>query len=88
MAIIIIFVVNIAVMKTITVEVNLKNKAAKALKELIDALASKPDTGVKLVSEIKYNPAFLKKIKESEKQIKEGKYTVLDTKDVWGSLGL
>jgi len=35
-----------------------------------------------------YNPEFVKKIKKAEKQIAEGKYTVLDTNDIWGSLGL
>lgn len=38
------------------------------------------------VSKKKYNPAFLKKIKESEKQIKDGKFTILDNKDLLGSL--
>lgn len=75
-------------MERITLKIDTKNKAAKAIKELINALASKSDTGVKLVSEEKYDLGFLKKIKESEKQIKEGKFTVLDTSDVWGSIGL
>ncbi len=30
-----------------------------------------------------YDPAFVAKIKESEQQVKEGKYTILDTKDLW-----
>lgn len=38
------------------------------------------------VSKKKYNPAFLKKIKESEKQIKDGKFTILDNKNLLGSL--
>lgn len=38
------------------------------------------------VSKKKYNPSFLKKIKESEKQIKDGKFTILDNKDLLGSL--
>ncbi|MCC5918845.1 MAG: hypothetical protein JJU02_16110 [Cryomorphaceae bacterium] len=31
---------------------------------------------------------FEKKIQESEEQVKTGEYKVLDTNDVWGSLGL
>ena len=35
-----------------------------------------------------YNSEFVKKIKESQKQIKKGKFTEVDPDDVWGSLGL
>lgn len=68
-------------------EIDSSNKTARELKKLIDTLASKPNSGVKLIAEQKYKPSFLKK-KESEIQKKKGQYTVLDTKDVFISLEL
>jgi hypothetical protein len=74
-------------MERIVLNVNPKSKAGKMLKDLLDLIADKP--GVKVVEEKSpYNPEFVEKIKRAEKQIEEGDFIVLDTKDVWGSLGL
>ena len=59
-------------MATITLKINERSKAGKAgkaLKDLIDALAGKPQTGVEIVDEKSpYNPEFVKKIKKAEKE--------------------
>lgn len=74
-------------METITLKINTKTKAGKALKAILEVFSKEP--GVKIVEEKSpYDPEFVKMIKKSQKQIKEGNYVVLDTKDVWGSLGL
>lgn len=57
------------------------------LKDLLELIADKP--GIKILEEESpYHPEFVEKIKRAEKQIKEGDFVVLDTKNVWGSLGL
>jgi len=76
-------------MTTLTIKIDEKKKAGKTLLELIDFFNTKEKKAVEVVEEKSlYNAKFVKKIKESEKQIKEGKYTEIDPKDVWGSLGL
>ena len=47
--------------------------------ELKDFFASK---GVSVVKS-PYNPEFVAKIKESEQQIKEGKFSIIKTEDLW-----
>lgn len=70
-------------MATITVKINEKSKARKTLKDLLDIFAAQP--GVEVIEEKSpYNPEFVKKIKRAEKQ----KGIVLDTNDIWGSIGL
>ena len=75
-------------MQKITIKINERSKAGIALKKMLEILETQP--GVQIVEEERspYNPEFVKKIKNSEQQIKEGKYKVVDTKDIWGSLGL
>jgi len=75
-------------MQTITIKINERSKAGIALKKMLEILETQP--GVQIVEEERnpYNSEFVKKIKESEKQIKEGKYKVVNTKDIWGSLEL
>ena len=75
-------------MQTITIKINERSKAGIALKKMLEILETQP--GVQIVEEERspYNPEFVKKIKKSEQKIKEGKYKVVDTKDIWGSLEL
>ncbi len=75
-------------MQIITIKINERSKAGIALKKMLEILETQP--GVQIVEEERspYNPEFVKKIKKSEQQIKEGKYKVVDTKDIWGSLEL
>ncbi len=75
-------------MQTITIKINERSKAGIALKKMLEILETQP--GVQIVEEERspYNPEFVKKIKAAEKQIKEGKSKVLNTEDIWGSLGL
>lgn len=72
-------------MTTITIKINERTKAGKALKNLIEFF-SKEHKGIEIVSDTKceYNPEFVKKIKETENQ----KGIIIDPNDVWGSLGL
>jgi hypothetical protein len=51
---------------------------------MLEILKTQP--GVQIVEEERspYNPEFVKKIKAAEKQ----KGIVIDTNDIWGSLGL
>lgn len=72
-------------MTTITIKINERTKAGKALINLIEFF-SKEHKGIEIVSDTKseYNPEFVKKIKETENQ----KGIIIDPNDVWGSLGL
>ena len=71
-------------METITIKIDKRTKAGKAFKAMLDAVYSK-QTGIEVLEEESpYNPDFVKKIRRAEKQ----KGIVIDTKDVWGSLGL
>jgi hypothetical protein len=74
-------------MATITLKINERSKAGKMVKDLLELIADKP--GVEIIeAKSHYNPEFIKKIKKSEQQIKEGKVKILNTDDIWGSLGL
>jgi RNA binding exosome subunit len=74
-------------MATITIKLNTRSKAGKALQDILDVFSKEP--GVEIIhSDSSYSPDFVHKIKKSEQQIKEGKFKVLNTDDVWGSLGL
>lgn len=72
-------------MTTITIKINERTKAGKALKNLIEFF-SKEHKGIEIVSDKKsgYNAEFVQKIKEADKQ----KGIIIDPNDVWGSLGL
>lgn len=65
------------------VEIDSRSKAAKQLIEYLKTLSF-----AKVEEKTHYDPKFVKKVKESKKQIEQGEYTVIDTDDVWGSLGL
>ena len=75
-------------METITLKYNKKSKAGKAIEAVLKALEELPGVEIIPNEDGHYNSEFVKKIESSEKQIKEGKFKILDTKDVWGSLGL
>lgn len=66
------------------VKIDTRSKAAKNLLDYLKTLS------FVTVEEKKprYTPEFIKKIKESEKQIEKGDYKEIDANDIWGSLGL
>lgn len=69
-------------MATFTIKIDTRNKAAKKFLEFIKSLSFV--TIEEQVEESPYNPEFVKKIKRAQKQ----KGIVVDTNDIWGSLGL
>jgi hypothetical protein len=74
--------------ETITLKINKRSSYGKAVLELIK-VGINEKKGVEIVKEKSpYNPKFVERIRKSEKEIKQGKYKILDTKDIWGSLGL
>ncbi|UUV22362.1 DUF2683 family protein [Paenimyroides aestuarii] len=76
-------------MTTITIKINERTKAGKALKNLIEFF-SKEHKGIEIVSDTKsgYNAEFVQKIKKAEENIKSGKCVEIDPNDVWRSLVL
>lgn len=67
-----------------TISINERTKEGKALLNYLEKLSY-----VKIENNKgTYNPAFVKKVKAAEKNIKEGKFITINPKDVWGSLGL
>jgi hypothetical protein len=79
-----IFVTYQKVMQTITIKINERSKAGIAFQKMLEILETQP--GVEIVNEDRspYNPEFVKKIKAAEKQ----KGIIVNTNDIWGSLGL
>jgi len=75
-------------MTTLTLKINERSKAGKAFLEFAKNFFQDNTSVTVVEEESPYNPEFVKKIKESARQIKEGKYTEINPKDVWGSLGL
>jgi len=72
-------------MTTITIKINERTKAGKALKGLIE-LFSAENKGVEIISDKSlYNPEFVAKIKKSSKD-KNGKEVTAET--LWQDLGL
>ncbi|MDD2982879.1 MAG: hypothetical protein PHQ74_05775 [Crocinitomicaceae bacterium] len=72
-------------MQTITLKINPKNKTAKALKELIDAISSKPNSGIEIIEEDSpYDPEFVKKIKRAEAE--KGGKTMTSAAELWESI--
>ncbi|MBU3658254.1 MAG: hypothetical protein FGM14_00105 [Flavobacteriales bacterium] len=71
-------------MQTFTIKINERSKAGIAFQKMLEILETQP--GIEIVEQDKspYNPKFVKKIKTAEKQ----KGIVIDTNDIWGSLGL
>ncbi|WLD23810.1 hypothetical protein NU10_14065 [Flavobacterium dauae] len=74
-------------MTTITIKINERTKAGKALKNLIEFF-SREHKGIEIVSDTKseYNPEFVEKIKEAENDIKNGKTTRLDSENIWENI--
>lgn len=75
-------------MTTITIKINERTKAGRALKDLIE-LFSKEHKGVEIISDDKktsYNEEFVEKIKKAEEDIKKGKTTRLDPENIWESI--
>ena len=71
-------------METITLKYNKKSKAGKAIEAVLKALEGLPGVEIIENDEGHYSPEFVKKIKRAEKQ--QG--IVVDTADIWESLGL
>ncbi|MCX2679149.1 hypothetical protein OOZ15_04275 [Galbibacter sp. EGI 63066] len=74
-------------MATITIKINERTKAGKAFKAILEYFINERK-GVEVVGKSPYDPKFVAKIRQSEKEIADGKTTVIDTDDIWGSLGL
>ncbi len=75
----------------VTIKIDMRTKPAKAFFKYLKTLpfVEVKEKGLaKPKTKSPYNPEFVKKIRRAEKQVKKGEYTVLDTNDVWGSLGL
>jgi hypothetical protein len=71
-------------MATLTIKINERSKAGKLLRDFLELISDKP--GVEIVEEKSpYDPEFVKMIKKSAASKNR---TVIDTNDVWGSLGL
>ncbi len=68
-------------MTTITLKINEQNKTGKALKEMIDALASKSESGVQIVSP--YDSKFVEMVKKSAQSKNR---TPINAQNVWESL--
>lgn len=75
-------------MATITLKINERSKAGQAVLEFLKQFVALSKEVEVVEEKSPYSPEFVKKIKKAEAEIKEGKYTVLDTNDIWGSLGL
>jgi len=80
----------------VTLRVKENSKQAKAFLELVKTFdfVNFVDTGLNKstptnkVVETSYNPEFVAKILKAKNQIKKGKTIVINTNDIWGSLGL
>ena len=70
-----------------TITLNKRTKAGKTLLELAKLL-SVTNKDIEISEESPYNPEFVEKILEAERNIKDGNYKTIDPNDVWGSLGL
>lgn len=73
-----------------TITVNKKSKAGKLLLELAKMLSEKNANDVLIsekngVGESHYNPEFVAKIEQAEK---EADFVEVNPEDLWGSLGL
>jgi len=81
-------------MTTVTLKINERTKAGKALMAILSETFRKSTDGVEIVEtdskklikeKNSYNPEFVKMVLESAER---GEYKEVDPKDVWGSLGL
>jgi len=74
-------------MTTLTLNINEKTEKGKALLAFLKAFYEEKEV-VQLVEEPKspYNKAFVKKINEARKEIKEGKTIAIETDSIWESI--
>ena len=77
-------------MTTITIKINERSKKGKAFLEFAKTfIGNDKDISFVESEDVKdkspYNPEFVKMILDADKS---GNYTTLDSKDIWGSLGL
>ena len=70
-----------------TITINKRTKVVKTLLELAKLLAI-TNKDIEINEESPYNPEFVEKILEAERNIELGNYKTIDPDDVWGSLGL
>jgi DNA-directed RNA polymerase beta' subunit len=77
-----------------TIKINERTKTGKAFMAMFEAFFKGVD-GIEVVEEKSkttkeeenfYSPEFVAKIKKAEENIKEGKTTRLNPKDIWGSI--
>jgi hypothetical protein len=69
----------------ITIKLDDNNKQALAL---LDYLKTLSFVSIKKENKTKYNPEFVKIIKERTENVEKGNYTTIDPNDLWGSLNL
>jgi hypothetical protein len=71
-------------MATLTLKINERTKAGQIFLAFVNQFVLTHKSVEVIEEKSPYNPEFVKKIKKAQKQ----KGTVIDTSDVWGSLGL
>lgn len=82
-------------MATITYKIDKRTRAGKAFLAMTESFLREVD-GIEIIKNVTeslkkenpYNPEFVAKIKKAEAEIKKGKTTRLNPKDILGSLGL
>jgi len=73
-------------METLTINIpkEVEVKTVKAVLKALGVSVGKKNTTAKRGKKEKpYNPEFVAKIKESERQYAEGRYTIIKTEDLW-----
>ncbi len=67
-----------------TIRINERTKEGKALLQYLENLSC-----VEIETQKNpYNPAFIKKVKAAEKNVQKGETITINSRDIWGSLGL
>ena len=72
-------------MTTLTVKINERTKQGKAFLEFAKNFLQDSKSVTIVEEKSPYDPKFVKMIKDAQKR---GKFTKVDSKDIWGSLGL
>ena len=73
-------------MTTITLKINERSKAGKAFKDLIDALAGKPQTGVEIAKKTSKSPYSSEFVAMVKKSAASKNRTKINPENVWASL--
>ena len=73
-------------MTTITLKINERSKAGKAFKDLIDALAGKPQTGVEIAKDTAKSPYSQEFVAMVKKSAASKNRTKINPENVWASL--